>query len=115
MHRAGPSNAALGLIAAAVVLTAVTVFPVAAEIQAGVYLLLLLVAPGRAVLSLVGWRGRSDLLVMVLSIGFSVAITMSASAVMAYGGFWSAEGLAIGLAVLIGAAGLAELIWGAPS
>lgn len=115
MQRDGHSNAALGLMAAAVVLIAVTVFPVAVEIQAAVYLLVLLVAPGRAVLSLVGWRGRSDLLILVLSIGFSVAITMPAAAVMAYGGFWSTEGLAIGLAVLIAAAGLTELVWGAPS
>ena len=110
MHQQGHPVLGLVLVGAALLLVGTLVFPLPAAVRFTTYLIVLVTAPGLAIHSMAGIRSGSVQDVVVVSLGFGVFVTMVATAVMAYGGFWSTEALVLGVAVLAAFGASFELI-----
>jgi len=107
--RHGQALLAAGYIGVAVIIVLALTAPLPGFLQAGLYLLVLSVVPGGALLVIINRTPSSWLVALIGAVVVSLAIVMTATILMAYLELWEPIVIVTGTAVLSAAAGAIEL------
>lgn len=99
---------AASLMSAAAIIILALILPLPGIVQAAVYLLVLPVVPGGALLVIVNRTSSNWLVALIGAVVVSIAIVMTTSIVMAYLGLWAPTVVVAGIALLCAVAGAIE-------